>query len=228
MLNNRLLAVAGYIPPQAKVFDVGCDHAYLPIYLIQNQLAATVIAGDIVSGPVAAARKNIARFGLSDRISVIQTNGLCGIQPGSVDCVIIAGMGATTIIDILTSGREVVAQCKRIIMQPMVGSELLRYFLTSHGFTICREELCLDNNRLYEIISAEPTGTVRELDALSAHIGLLSQHELFGLHLRNLITRQTHLIEALRNAKDQQSVAAKLQQAQLLLQQLQEVSNEST
>lgn len=46
LLNERLKAVAQLVPKNAKVIDVGCDHAYLSIYLKQHHIATKVVASD--------------------------------------------------------------------------------------------------------------------------------------------------------------------------------------
>lgn len=227
MLNNRLLTIANYVPENAKILDVGCDHAYLAIYLAQHKNPQTVIASDIVSGPVDAARKNIRMAGLQERIRLVQADGVLGIQPGEADCVIIAGMGANTIIDILTAGQEIIKPCDTLLLQPMVGADKLRLWLADNAWACVHEELCLDNGRLYEIIVAQPTQKPYTISKLQALLGNLREHELFSQHLHNIIDKYKQLLSGLGQAADKSAVESKIKEYTGLLAELCEVKHES-
>ncbi len=217
MLKERLLHIAKYVPLGARVADIGCDHAYLAIYLVQNKIAESVLACDIVEGPLEAARKNVELSGTQTSISVRQSDGLEKIQPQEIDCVVIAGMGASTIIEILQLGQAVTASCERLILQPMVGSELLREYLYQNGWQIVHEDLCVDNERLYEIIVAEVATPKSSYHAEDIYIGKLHQHPLFARYLAGLIAKQEYLLQALKLAKDERAVADKIVTTQELL-----------
>lgn len=227
MLNNRLLAIADYVPQGSKILDVGCDHAYLSIYLAQHKKPQSVIASDIVTGPVEAARKNIRMAGLQDKIRLVQADGLLGVRPGETDCVIIAGMGAGTIIEILTAGAEVVKQCSTLILQPMIGADKLRIWLADNAWSCARETLCLDNNRLYEIIVAKPASAAYTINKLQALVGDLRGHELFDRHLQNLVDKYQQLSDSLHRATDISQVQERLDECKYLLEKLREVKHDS-
>lgn len=217
MLKKRLLSIAKYVPKDSKVADIGCDHAYLAIYLVKNDIAKTVIASDIVAGPLEAAKKNVVRTNMQDKICVRQSDGLKNIVPGEVDCVVMAGMGAGTIMEILDKGSEVLKQCHTVIVQPMIGSEMLREYFPSKGWRIVQEDLCLENNKLYEIIVAKPEVQATLPSLLGKYIGMLTEHELFQMYLENLIRTQESMLKALNLAKDKQSVADKVAYTEMLL-----------
>lgn len=217
MLKKRLLSIAKYVPKDSKVADIGCDHAYLAIYLVQNNIAKTVIASDIVEGPLEAAHKNVLRAQVQDKIYVRKSDGLQNIVPGEVDCVVIAGMGAGTIMEILDKGSEVLKQCHTVIVQSMIGTEMLREYFPSKGWRITQEDLCLENNKLYEIMSAKPDSTVVAPSLLDKYIGLLAEHELFPIHLDSLIHTHESMLKSLNLAKDKQSVADKVAYTEMLL-----------
>lgn len=228
MLNKRLLAIAKYVPNQAKVLDVGCDHAHLAIYLMQNKQLCAVIASDIVDGPVDAARKNIRQSGLNHKIKLVQADGLAGVQPGEADCIIIAGMGASTIIDILMAGQKVLQECKTLILQPMVGADKLRIWLAENSWECFIEELCFDNGRLYEIMVARPIQNVYTINKLQALVGNLHKDDLFLEHIQTLIDKQQQLLDSLQLAVLTDAIAVKIRDCRTILEQLQEVKNENT
>ncbi len=154
-LKGRLAEIAGYVPQGSTVIDVGTDHAYLPIFLVQRGRCPRAVGVDIHAGPYRSAVEQVRLQGLPDRIRVCQGDGLQPVEPGEGDVVVVAGMGGTTIVDILQAGERVLAQVNRLILQPMVAGSSLRLWLLQHGWAIRDEKLVEEDGRIYEIGVAE-------------------------------------------------------------------------
>ena len=103
-LSKRLYAVAGLVTEGASVADIGTDHGYVPIYLVESGIASKVIALDVNQGPLHRARMHIVGHGLGDRIETRLSDGLAMIRPGEVETVIASGMGGPLTIRILQEG----------------------------------------------------------------------------------------------------------------------------
>lgn len=188
-LSDRLAAIASFVAPGATVADIGTDHAYLPIYLIKAGIATQAIAGDVHAGPFQVAEEAVAREGLGDLLKVRFGNGLEVLSPNEVDTVIIAGMGATTIIEILNARPQVVKTLKRLILQPMVGAAQVRRWLLTNGWFIEDETLIDEDDKLYEIITAT-RGIVTDYEPILYEIGPLlwkKHHPLLSKHIAGLI-----------------------------------------
>lgn len=155
-LDGRLAAVAALVPRGARVADVGTDHAYLAIALIEERSVETVIATDKNDGPCAAARRTLAEAGLDTRVPVRCGDGLSVLSPGEIDTVCIAGMGGGLIASILAAGADVLKGVSRLVLQPMNDAATLRRWLYENGWHIEEESLATADGRLYEIIAAEP------------------------------------------------------------------------
>ena len=195
-LGERLAALASFVPVGSRIGDIGTDHAYLPIELVEKKIATFAVAGDIHKGPYLAAKENVAGVGLEGQISVRFGNGLGVLVPNEVDTIVIAGMGGSTIVEILSSEPEVTASLKRLILQPMIGSATLRRWLIANGWTIVNETLVQEDGRLYEIIVAEQ-GVSPALEPIMYDIGLIlwnNKHELLTLHLDQLIGQTKRVI----------------------------------
>ena len=109
-LSNRLDLVASFVPAGARLLDVGSDHAYLPIALLQEGKIEAAIAGEVVEGPYQSALQNVADNGLEDKIEVRLANGLAAFEPTDcISCITIAGMGGRLIADVLAAGLEKLA-----------------------------------------------------------------------------------------------------------------------
>ncbi len=152
-LTERLSAVVSLVSGR-KVADIGCDHGKVPIKLILNNIADFVIASDVNAGPADACRKNVAKFGLSDRIEVRCGNGISVLAEREVESIIIAGMGGELISTILTDNIKIAKSAREIIMQPMTSEESLREVLIVNGFSITDEILAKEGEKIYVIIKA--------------------------------------------------------------------------
>lgn len=151
-LSKRLYAVAGLVTEGASVADIGTDHGYVPIYLVERGIASKVIAMDVNQGPLNRARMHIVGHGLGDRIETRLSDGLARIRPGEVDTVIVSGMGGPLTIRILQEGKEVADQLNALILQPQSEICRVRRFLTENGYRIEQEDMVLEDGKYYPVM----------------------------------------------------------------------------
>lgn len=151
-LTPRLRCVADMIGECELLADIGTDHAYIPIYAVQNGQAMRAVASDVVKGPVNIARKNVAEHALCDKIDVVLSDGL-GKADGA-DVIVIAGMGGKLICDILAANLDTARSAKRLVLQPMTCVEDVRRFLHQHSFEVVDERLAKEENKIYNVLVA--------------------------------------------------------------------------
>lgn len=154
-ISTRLKAIASLVDKCCKIADIGTDHGYLPIYLIKNHVCERAIASDINKGPVERAKENIEKEGLEDNISCRLGPGMSTIKPHEVDCAVIAGMGGNLIKDIIEQDREIFKSLQYLILQPVQNPDVLRKYIYDSGYEILEEELCIDEDKFYEIIKVK-------------------------------------------------------------------------
>ena len=157
-LSPRLLACAGFVAQGDRVADVGCDHGYLGIYLLQQGIASHVIASDVVSGPLSAARRNADKFGFTEQMEFHLSDGVQSI-PHDFDTLICAGMGADTMISILSAAPWLQSSRYRLILQCQSKTPALRKYLSDTGWRIAEETVLRDGRFLYTVMEVwwEPT-----------------------------------------------------------------------
>ena len=153
MITPRLECIVNHAHGRV-IADVGCDHAYVPVRLIQDKRAERVIASDLNEGPLNIARQNIEKYGLSGKIETRLGGGLSVLSPGEADVIIIAGMGGEIIEKILRADEDT-AKKSKLILQPMNSQYELRKFLISNGYKINAEDMALEGFKVYNIIEAE-------------------------------------------------------------------------
>ena len=151
-LSIRMQAVADMVTPGGRIADIGTDHGYVPIYLVEQNKTDHAIAMDVRKGPLARAGENIVRFGCSDRIETRLSDGLAMLKPGEADTVIIAGMGGLLTIRILEAGLKVLQSVSECILQPQSDLDKVRQFLHQHHFCIVQEKMLIDEGKYYTVM----------------------------------------------------------------------------
>ena len=156
MISKRLELVASFVPQGAILLDVGSDHAYLPIELVERGKIESAIAGEVVEGPYQSAVKNVEAHGLKEKIHVRLANGLAAFEEADqVSVITIAGMGGRLIARILEEGLDKLANVERLILQPNNREDDLRIWLQENGFQIVAESILEEAGKFYEILVVE-------------------------------------------------------------------------
>ena len=151
-LSRRLKAIADMVTEGNRLVDVGCDHGYLPVYLMLNHKIPGAIATDVGKGPLARAQEHIAQYGMSKYIEARLCDGLQGVRTGEGDTLVIAGMGGPLMEKILTEGKAALPGFRELILQPQSDIPHFRHFLMEHGFCIIQEEMILEDGKYYPMI----------------------------------------------------------------------------
>lgn len=151
-LSRRLYAVASLVTEGASVADIGTDHGYIPIYLVQQGIASKVIALDVNGGPLERARMHIIGNNLKGKIETRLSDGLHAVEPGEVDTIVAAGMGGGLIIRILEEGREVVERLKACVLQPQSEVWRVRRYLLDHRLDIIDEDMVEEDGKFYPMM----------------------------------------------------------------------------
>ena len=168
---KRLAMIADMVIKGEKVADIGADHAILPIYLMENQIASRVIIGELGDGPFLRAWNAVQANSVNNRIDLRQGNGLQVLDYGEVKSVVLAGMGGDTMVEILGHDWNKAASFRRFVFQPMTKAQVLRQRLASRGWIIEEERLGLENGRFFQVIASRPANCPYPLTDLEMEIG---------------------------------------------------------
>ena len=205
-LSLRLKLIASLVPKGARVCDIGTDHALLPIYLIENNIAEFVIATDIRPLPLENAKKNVTASGVSG-IELRLCDGLSAVKKSEVDTVIIAGIGGEVISGIISRAELICNQpYPLLILQPTTSAEALRRYFYENGFEIKTETALKENGKLYSVITARFTGKVKKMPEHFYYIGVVDPKTEDGyLYIQKQYIRLKKCADALINIPEKQA-----------------------
>lgn len=196
-LSNRLLMNASMVTKGSKVADIGCDHAYVSIWLLQNNIAAKVIALDVNEGPVNRAKENIRKYGFQEQIEVRLSNGTQNIELGEVDCLMIAGMGGMLIVDILTAKEDLTKSCQELVLQAQSDIHIVRNCIRNLGFVIVKEDMVKEDGKYYTAIHA-----------INSNSDIPKEKDLFDYYGKYLLeNKNAVLLEMLKNLCEKYELA---------------------
>ncbi|MBQ6530389.1 MAG: SAM-dependent methyltransferase [Clostridia bacterium] len=201
MITPRLEMIIKHVRGK-KIADIGTDHAYIPIYLIENSLAGYVIASDINKGPLLIAGDNIKNHNLTEKIETRLGGGLSVLKENEADTIIIAGMGGILISEIIDADIET-AKKSNLILQPMNAQYELRKYLLSNGFKITNEDIAVEGFKVYNLIEAASGEQQPFENDFEYHVPhYLTSHKYFK-NLYNKKHREfTKVIKGLENSNE--------------------------
>lgn len=206
-LSPRLQAVAAFVRPGSRAADVGTDHGYIPMYLLQAGICPRVLAMDVRKGPLerAAAHRAYLPPDLQQAMEIRLGDGLQGMQEGEADTVIIAGMGGNLIIRILEESQRLWDSVSHWILSPQSDLERVRHFLEDHGFAIEDEDMVEDEGKYYTILSVV-RGTMqggREADYLYGRCLIQRRHPVLLQYLEKEERRLDQVIAQLQEKESE-------------------------
>lgn len=191
-----MLAIANLVDNSKVLADVGCDHAYISINLLEKGKVERIIASDLREGPLNIARDNIRLYGFEDRIETRLCAGLCGYEAGEVDTILISGMGGMLVKEILSESIDVVKMADTLILEPQSDLRVVRAYLKDIGFEIIDEDMLNEGGKYYQIMKAVKS---KERMEVCEDIGTMAENE-FG----PILIKKKHpvLLEFLKKRKN--------------------------
>lgn len=171
-LSKRMKAIANFVSPTKTIVDIGTDHGFLPIFLVETKVCQSAIAMDVNQGPLERAKVHISERNLMDKIQTRCSDGLEQLRQGEGQAMIIAGMGGPLMMRILREGVDVARSMEEIVLQPQSELEEFRKFLYLEGYDIVDETMVLEDGKYYNVWKVIPGLLKKEDDywKLSAQV----------------------------------------------------------
>ena len=193
----RIKTLIEYVLPCDTVADVGCDHGYIPYYLLKNNICKHVILADISKKSLLKAKNLFDQNGLSNFADFRHGDGLSVFKSGEVDFCVIAGMGGIEIIKILQENDKGI---KKFLLQPMKNSYELRHFLIKNGYKIQKDFIIFDKKNFYDIITIERgKDSLNELEFVFGKTNILNKSNDFIKYLKLKKLQTEKLLKSLKD-----------------------------
>lgn len=220
-LSPRLELLASKVAKDTRLVDVGTDHAYLPVSLLLRGAIQQAVATDINAGPLERGRETARSYGVESNIDFHQTDGLDGIQPETVDTILIAGMGGELIAHILEKA-DWAKRC-RLLLQPMSSQPELRLWLTKNGYVILEEAVVREGRKLYVVLTVE-AGETSPYSLGELWVGRQQNTPNRLAYLEDALCRRERALDGMQQGNTVSQ--AELEQEQELCRQLEEMRKE--
>ena len=207
-VSKRMKQIADMVRAK-RVADIGCDHGFVSIYLINEKDVDHVYAMDINDGPLKHAREHVNDYGLSKQIEVIKSDGAKALKPGDADGAVIAGMGGRLTERIILDSIEVFQHMDEMILSPQSEIDHVRRFLIQNGFDIKDEDMVYDESKFYVIIkcSYDPdiTKQIDEVQALYGPVLIKKKHPVLIDFLKHMLVKLEDIVKRIDTGSDQKS-----------------------
>ena len=203
-ISNRLKTIAEIIlnKQSNKIIDVGCDHALLDIYLLQNNDSLNLVASDNKKQPLENAKKNITKYSFLNKIELCLKDGIENIDK-DIDTVVISGMGEETIIDILEKDKNELEHINRLVISSNNKYYDLRRKITSLGYIITDERIVFEDNKYYVIIEfIKGNKNYSEEELFMGPILINNKDDLFIKYYSDIKKEKEYILNKITNDDD--------------------------
>jgi len=198
-IDDRLKSIALLVDKCDSIADIGTDHGYLPIYLINNNIAKYAYACDVATGPLNSAKENIAKYQLEDKITTILSDGLEKVP--YVNTVIMAGMGGNLIAQLLNNKK---LNYDTYILQANNNIDDLRRYLTNNNYEIIDEVVTYAHKKYYEIIKVvKGFQSLNELQIKYGPINLIKKTSLFKEKWTNVLSKYESILNEFKGSESE-------------------------
>lgn len=208
-LTPRLQQIADWVQQGDCFADIGTDHGYLPLYLLQESRITVAIAADLREKPLEKARESALRY--KKTLSLRLCDGLSGISADEVTTIAIAGMGGETIAQILKDTPWLANWSGRLLLQPMSTQFELRSYLSDSRFFILKERTIREGKTLYTVMEVTPS----KHESLTLGACMVGKHDpedkARGLMLQSTKNKLEKAMEGAARAQDAQARTTQLQ-----------------
>ena len=201
-LDSRLMAIANLVRKNKIFADIGTDHAYLPVYLVENGIIQKAIAADLRVGPLENAKDAVVSYGFTEQIELRLSDGLDNFKDNEVDEIAVAGMGGLLISQFIERTNWLKNENVHLILQPMTHVEELRKILFDNGFVIDKEIVAEDGDKIYIILSVYYSNDVTAYTDFDLIVGKLPHNddELSKKYLAKIYDKHNKKLIALKKA----------------------------
>lgn len=223
-ISARMRTLTELVTPGLNMCDIGCDHGFVAIYLVQKGICPKVFAMDVRSGPLSRAQEHIRQYGLEDQIETRLSDGLAKLKAGEAEGMLCAGMGGPLMIKIIEEGQALISDMKELILQPQSEISEFRKYLRTHGYHIIKEDMVFEDGKYYPMMKVVPS------EALQLSVEDTSKWQIFDRFSQYLLEHKHPVLKKYllhsKNATEELIMKLKEQKSERVLIRLPELEAE--
>jgi len=155
-VSARLDAILSLLSPCHELADVCTDHGLVPVVAVQRGIAQHAIAADLRAAPLEVARQNISRADVSDRVTLLQGDGLAPLTTHSVDALVIAGVSGELIVRLLAEAPHVTSRLTQLVLQANQDVDVVRAWALTQGLHLHAERMVEERGYFFPICAYRP------------------------------------------------------------------------
>lgn len=219
-LSKRMQAVADMVTFGNRVCDVGCDHGYVSIYLVQAGISPRVLAMDVNKGPLMRAAEHIKQYGTENYIELRLSDGLGAYRKGEAESLLCAGMGGRLLMRILEHEADKTESFEELILQPQSDLKLFRRFLREKGYSILSEDMIIEDGKFYPMMKVYPKASEKvepededtEIKDLLGPCLLQNQNPVLLAYIQQEIQVKEGILEGLKKQEQKEKLLLRKQE----------------
>ena len=191
---NRIIDMAD---PEETIADIGTDHGFTALLLLERNKAKKVIATDISAKSLSKAEALFSEKGMKERTETRTGAGLSVLSKGEADAAVISGMGGVLIGSILEADIETVREMDYLLLSPQSNIPEFRMKLNELGIGTSEEEAVCESGRHYVIIKAgSGNGSLyTEDEYLTGKAGNIKDRGAYKAYIRHLIEKNDEMLK---------------------------------
>lgn len=217
-------AVSSMVTPGSILADIGTDHGYVPISLVQRKKIKKAIAMDVNKGPLKRAEEHIREAQLEEYIETRLSDGVKKLEVGEVNSILIAGMGGDLVIRIIKNGMEVCRSVDELILQPQSELGKVRKFLRENNFEIIDEDMVIEEGKYYPMMKVIPVEEIALWEILPKEV--IPACDMYGPYLlkngnpslRKYLVKQhkqlTKILKELEKQPESKAISKRIKEVQ--------------
>ncbi len=216
-LSKRLVTVTSMVTKGNRVADVGCDHGFVPIFLVESGISPSALAADVRPGPLSRAKEHIREHGLEEKIQTKLSDGLSNIRPGEADSLIMSGIGGILMIRLLSDNCETAKSFQELILSPQSELADVRRYLVANGYFIEYEHILCDDGKFYFIFHVVVQKDERDWSDDEYHYGkeiCAEDLDTFLAYLEREKRQYEQIFEKMKQAPQNDRAAQRIAQLQ--------------